>query len=230
MACIFTVGFPSSFSSVFKFSLLYLNPIVNIWQQTSFIFFFIFGKTIQRNKTVSLDLLSRNKTMVELTSWKSKRLKSLISMICCFCWCWMFLFFLSLYFKIALLYHIKSEQSNFWCNFKIAIPFLVYSFHKKIVLMRRYINHAFLNISDNNHETYWSGYDKFRNWIFFFKMQFLNNKNLKLMRRKKYGKSLNSIYNFFTFFFPNLFFLSFLLQKIILEWLMDDTKWGKKSY
>ena len=147
--------------------------------------------------------------MVELTSWKSKRLKSLISMICCFCWCWMFFLFLSLNQNFSSLLYQK-EQSNFWCNFKIAIPFLVYSFYKKIVLMRRLVHKPCSTISDNNHETYWSGYDKFRNWIFFFKMQFLNNKNLKLMRRKKYCKSLNSIFNFFTFFFPqfNLPFIS----------------------
>ena len=125
---------------------------------------------------------------------------------------------------------ISKRAVQLLMQFQNCNSFSCIFFLQKIVLMRRLVHKPCSTISDNNHETYWSGYDKFRNWIFSFKMQFLNNKNLKLMRRKKYGKSLNSIYNFFTFFFPNLFFLSFLLQKIILEWLMDDTKWGKKSY
>ena len=156
-------------------------------------------------------MLSRNKTMVELTSWKSKRLKSLISMICCFCWCWIFSF-LSISKLLFSTTYIKVSSPTSDAISKLQFLFL-YILSTKNCVDEKVQHKQCYTISDNNHETYWSywsGYDKFRNWIFSFKMQFLNNKNLKLMRRKKYGKSLNSIYNFFTFFFPqfNLPFIS----------------------
>ena len=105
---------------------------------------------------------------------------------------------------------ISKRAVQLLMQFQNCNSFSCIFFLQKIVLMRRYnINNAILFLTTIMKHT-----DlvmiSLEIGFFLFKMQFLNNKNLKLMRRKKYGKSLNSIYNFFTFFFPqfNLPFIS----------------------
>ena len=128
---------------------------------------------------------------------------------------------------------ISKRAVQLLMQFQNCNSFSCIFFLQKIVLMRRYnINNAILFLTTIIKHTDLTDLVMISLEIGFFpsKCNFSTTKTWNWWEGKNMVKVWIQFITFLLSFFPNLIFLSFLLQKIILEWLMDDTKWGKKSY